>query len=174
MLKGKRLLLRPVQKSDVSYLLKWHNDPELIQFSGNYLPVTEMEILKRIEDLGNSQPRANAYFIIEATEEGKGEPIGETGLRDIRAKDRDATLFISIGDKTYWGKGYGKESAELIINYGFEQLNLHRISSSTFSFNERSIKMHLRLGFKEEGRRRDVFFKNGDYCDEVIFGLLRE
>ena len=62
----------------------------------------------------------------------------------------------------------------MIIKYGFEQLNLHRISSGAFSFNERSIKMHLKLGFKEEGRHREVVFKNGAYHDEVMFGLLRD
>jgi len=95
-------------------------------------------------------------------------------LHNINSKDHNATVGISIGDKKFWSKGYGAEAEELIIRYGFEQLNLHRISSSAWSFNERSIRMHLKLGFKEEGWRCEVVFKNGNYNDEVVFGLLRE
>jgi len=174
MLKGKLVLLRPVQKSDITYFLKWFNDPEIIQYQGMYLPMTEMAEQKYIEDLGTSRDRIDALFVIEATASAKSKPIGDIGLHRIHPKDHNATLGITIGDKEYWSKGFGTEAAQLIIKYGFEQLNLHRISSSVFSFNEHSIKMHQKIGFSLEGRRREVFFKNGDYCDEVMFGLLRE
>jgi RimJ/RimL family protein N-acetyltransferase len=95
-------------------------------------------------------------------------------LNGINAKDHNATFGIAMGDKKYWSKGYGSEAAALIIKYGFEQLNLHRINSGVLSFNDRSIRMHLKLGFREEGRRREIIFRNGAYCDEVMFGLLRE
>jgi RimJ/RimL family protein N-acetyltransferase len=174
MLKGKLVLLRPVQKSDITYFLKWFNDPEIMQYQGMYLPMTEMAEQKYIEELGTSRNSTDAVFVIEAIEGEKSKPIGDIGLNRIHPKDHHATFGITIGDKQYWSKGYGTEATELVIKYGFEQLNLHRISSSVFSFNGRSIKMHLKIGFSEEGRRREVFFKNGDYCDEVMFGLLRE
>ena len=174
MLRGKLVQLRPVQRADISYFLQWFNDPEVIQYLGLYLPMTEMSEQKYIEDLGTAKSATDAVFVIEAIDGEKSKPVGNIGLHRINPKDHNATFGIAIGDKNYWSKGYGTEAAALIIRYGFEQLNLHRISSSAFSFNERSIKMHLKVGFKEEGRRREVFFKNGAYCDEVMFGLLRE
>jgi RimJ/RimL family protein N-acetyltransferase len=174
MLKGELVELRPVQRSDISYFLQWFNDPEVTQYLLMYLPMTEMGEQKFIEDLGMQQPGTNAFFVIEATEGEKRRPIGSLNLHNITPKDHNATFGIAVGDKNYWSKGYGTEAASLIIRYGFEQLNLHRISSSAFSFNARSIKMHLKLGFKEEGRQREVVFKNGAYHDEVIFGLLRD
>ena len=174
MLKGKLVQLRPVQRADISYFLQWFNDPEVIQYLGLYLPMTEMAEQKYIEDLGTTRSTTDARFVIESINGANVKPIGSVGLHCINSKDHNATFGIAIGDKNYWSKGYGTEAAVLIIRYGFEQLNLHRISSGAFSFNERSIKMHLKVGFKEEGRRRDVFFKNGAYCDEVMFGLLRE
>jgi RimJ/RimL family protein N-acetyltransferase len=116
-----------------------------------YLPMTEMAEQKFIEDLGTQQAGTNAFFVIEALEGEKRQAIGSLNLHNISPKDHNAIFGIAIGDKKYWSKGYGAEAASLIIRYGFEQLNLHRISSSAFSFNERSIKMHLKLGFKEEG-----------------------
>jgi RimJ/RimL family protein N-acetyltransferase len=136
--------------------------------------MTEMAEQKFIEDLGTQQAGTQAFLVIEAIEGEKRRPIGSLNLHNINPKDHTATFGIAIGDKKYWSKGYGTEAAALIIRYGFEQLNLHRISSSAFALNGRSIKMHLKLGFKEEGRQREIVFKNGAYCDEVMFGLLRE
>jgi RimJ/RimL family protein N-acetyltransferase len=174
MLKGKLVELRPVQRADISYFLQWFNDPDVTQYLLMYMPMTEMVEQKFIEDLGTQPAGTNAFFVIEAIDGENRRPIGSLNLHNISPKDHVATFGIAVGDKKYWSKGYGTEAAGLIIRYGFEQLNLHRISSSAFSFNERSIKMHLKVGFKEEGRQREVVFKNGAYHDEVMFGLLRD
>ena len=173
MLKGNLLLLRPVRRSDLASFLKWFNDPEVIQYLNMYLPMTEMAEAKWIEGLAD-RSRTDTPFVIEAIEGGGARPIGNLGLHGISARDHSATFGIAIGEKEYWSRGYGTEASRLIIRYGFEQLNLHRISSGAIAFNERSIRMHLGLGFKEEGRQRDVFYKNGAFHDHVMFGLLRE
>jgi RimJ/RimL family protein N-acetyltransferase len=174
MLKGKLVLLRPVQKSDIAYFLKWFNDPEVTQYLAMYLPITEMAEQKFIEDLATSRSATVAYFVMEANNGEQSKPIGTIALGNINAKDHSASLGLAIGDKQYWSRGYGTEAASLIIRYGFEQLNLHRISSSAWSFNERSIRLHLKLGFREEGRRIESVYRNGSFCDEVMFGLLRQ
>jgi len=174
MLKSKNVILRPVKRSDISYFLKWFNDPEVVQYLGLYLPMTEMGEEKFIEELGTTRARSDVILVIEAIEGDSAKPIGNCGLHGINAKDHNALFGITIGEKEYWSKGYGTEAARLIINYGFQQLNLHRISSYAFAFNERSIKLHKKVGFREEGRLRQAMFKNGQYHDEVQFGILRE
>jgi RimJ/RimL family protein N-acetyltransferase len=174
MLKGKSVLLRPVKRSDISYFLKWFSDPEVIQYLEWYLPMTEMSEEKFIEELGTTRARSDVILVIEAIEGDSAKPIGNCGLHQINAKDRNAVFGIVIGEKDYWSKGYGLEAARLLINYGFQQLNLHRIASGAFAFNDRSIKLHKKLGFWEEGRLRQAFFKNGQYHDHVQFGILRE
>ena len=174
MIKGKLVQLRPVQRVDISNFLQWFNDPDVTQYLLTYLPMTEMSEQKFIEELGSSRVATDVLLIIETNDSEKCKPIGSIGLHGINSKDHNATFGIALGDKKFWNKGYGTEAARLIIKYGFEQLNLHRISSSAYSFNERSIKMHLKVGFTEEGRRRQAIFKNGAYHDEVMFGLLRQ
>ena len=174
MLKGQKVLFRPVKRSDMPHLLKWFNDPEVIQYLAAYLPMTEMGEEKWIEELGTGRAQSHALFIIEAIEDDGNKPIGEVGLANIGPKDHNASFGIVIGEKDYWSKGYGTEAARLIVNYGFEQLNLHRISSGVVSFNERSARMHLSVGFKEEGRQREAIFKNGKFHDHVMYGILRE
>ena len=174
MLKGENVLLRPIKRSDISCFLKWFNDPEMVQYLDMYLPMTEMSEEKFIEDLGTTRAKSDIIFVVEAIEGESSKPIGNCGLHSISPKDHNATSGIIIGEKDYWSKGYGVEAARLLINYGFQQLNLHRISSSAIAYNDRSIKLHKKLGFREEGRLRQAMFKNGQYHDRVEFGILRE
>ena len=174
MLKGKSVLLRPFKRSDISYFLKWFNDPEIVQYLDMYLPMTEMSEEKFIEELGTTRARSDVLLVIEVIEGESTRPIGNCGLQGIDSKDRNATFGIIIGEKDYWRKGYALEATRLLINYGFQQLNLHRISSSAIAYNERSIKLHKKVGFREEGRLRQAMFKNGQYHDRVEFSILRE
>lgn len=174
MLKGNRVLLRPVRRSDLSDLVRWFNDPEVTQYLGAYLPMTEMAEEKWIEELATTRASSHVVLMIEVIEGGTNKAIGDIGLANIHPKDHSATFGIAIGEKDYWSKGYGTEAARLIVNYGFEQLNLHRINSGVISFNERSIRLHMKVGFKKEGRQREAIFKNGRFHDHVVFGILRE
>jgi RimJ/RimL family protein N-acetyltransferase len=173
MLKGNKVTLRPVKRSDITHFLKWFNDPEIIQYLGAYLPMTEMAEEKFIEELG-ARAQTQVLLIIEAIEGGSNKPVGNCALNGINSKDHAAMFGIGIGEKDYWGKGYGTEAARLLVNYGFGQLNLHRIFSTALAYNERSLRLHRKVGFKEEGRARQAMFKNGQYHDLVHFGMLRE
>lgn len=172
MLKGRRVLLRPVRRSDINYFLKWFNDLEVIENLAAYLPMTEMAEEKWIEELGTKQKESDVVFVIEVIRQKKS--IGICGLHQISHKDQRAVFGITIGEKSYWGKGYGPEAARLIIDYGFRYLNLNKISSSVLHFNGRSKKLHERVGFQEEGYLRKNRFKNGEFCDEYVYGFLRE
>jgi RimJ/RimL family protein N-acetyltransferase len=174
MLKGKNVLLRPIKRSDISYFLKWFNDPEVVQYLEMYLPMTEMSEEKFIEELSTTRTRSDVILVIEVIEGDSAKPIGNCGLHQINSKNRNAIFGIVIGEKDYWSRSYGTEAARLLINYGFQQLNLHRISSYAFAFNERSIRLHRKIGFREEGRLRQATFKDGQYHDHVQFGILRE
>lgn len=174
MLKGKLVTLRTVKRSDKTHFLTWFNDPEVLQYLGLYLPRTEITEEKFIEELGDNKSRTYVMFVIDALENSVNKPIGTTAFSGIDIKDHNASFDITIGEKEYWGKGYGTEAARLMIRFGFEQLNFHRINSGVISFNERSIKMHNKIGFTKEGRQRQLIFKDGVFCDYVLFGFLRD
>ena len=116
MLRGKKVILRPVRRSDIQYFLKWFNDLEVTQYLNMSLPMTEMAEEKFIEELGASRSQSTVMFVIEAIEGDSTKPIGNTGLSNINARDHNATFGIAIGDKDYWSKGCGTEAARLIIN----------------------------------------------------------
>jgi diamine N-acetyltransferase len=179
MLEGKKVQLRPIKRDDLPNFLKWYNDPDVTQYLTIYLPVTEMAEEKWIEDhAGPITARAGSVndivFVIEAIELDSHKPIGTIGLHSINQKDQTAEFGIAIGEKDCWSKGNGTEAASLLIEYGFNSVNLHRITSYVLTFNERSLRMHKKVGFVEEGRRRQAVFTNGRYVDLVTFGLLKE
>lgn len=169
---GQKVGLRPIREEDASIFHGWMNDPEVIQYLLAYLPITLTAEKQWIENTDKSKDGIVLTIVAKTPIDGK--PIGNVALDAINKKDGYATFGIVIGDKDYHECGYGTEAARLMIDYGFNQLNLHRINSSALAFNKRSINMHLKLGFKKEGRQRQKIFKNGGYIDEVLFGLLRE
>ncbi len=174
MIRGKKVLFRPIEKSDISLFLRWFNDPEVIRYLLSYLPITETMEEKFIEEAISGRDKTHVNFVIEAIENDKTKPIGATALTKIDHRSQTAELAIALGEIEYWGKEYGAEAARLIIEYGFNQLNLNRIESRVFGPNQRSLKLHQKLGFIREGVQRQAFYKNGEYMDIVCFGLLRK
>jgi RimJ/RimL family protein N-acetyltransferase len=81
-------------------------------------------------------------------------------------------LHCAAGKK-YYGKGAGTEAARLMLEYGFNVLELHRIDLEVFTFNPRAIHVYEKLGFKREGVRREVLLLEGTYHDSIVMGLLR-
>lgn len=71
-------------------------------------------------------------------------------------------------------KGYGTEAIQLILDYGFNYLNLNNIKLDVLSFNERAIACYKKCGFKEYGRRRKSEFINGKYYDRISMDILKE
>jgi RimJ/RimL family protein N-acetyltransferase len=96
------------------------------------------------------------------------------GIHRINWIHRYATTGAFIGEKEYWGKGYGTDAKMHLLEYAFHTLNLHKMCSSVYAFNERSVKYSLRCGYKIEGTRKQHVFRNGQYWDLIELGLLYE
>ena len=102
----------------------------------------------------------------------EGAHIGSVGLRILPAH-KNAELGIMIGDKRYWNKGYGSDAMRVILRYGFDRLQLHRIGLKVYSYNPRAYHVYKRFGFKKEGVGRQAILLRGRYYDDVHMGLLR-
>ena len=80
---------------------------------------------------------------------------------------------MGIGNREQWGKGYGREAMDLVLKYGFDELNLHRIQLTVFEYNERAIALYEKLGFRREGVFREFMQREGQRYDMYLYGLLR-
>ena len=83
-------------------------------------------------------------------------------------------MGIHIGERDFWGKGYGTDALRVLLHYGFDELNLQRVSLSVLEGNARAMRSYEKCGFRLEGRERQAWAYDGRRWDEIYMGLLRE
>jgi len=98
------------------------------------------------------------------------------GFLDLHAASAHGDTFvgIGIGERAYWGKGYGSEAMSLALRFGFTELGLHRVSLMVFGYNPRAIRAYEKAGFRHEGRMREMIWRNEERSDTLLMGVLRE
>ena len=172
MLKGKRIQLREYKEDYISQAKEFINDPEVCLNMNPQVPFP-ITIEEEKEWYENQRKDDNCYnFAIITLDDEKY--IGGCGINDFDWKNSVVTVGIFIGDEDYREKSYGTEAMSLLLNFIFNQININKVMLEVFSFNERAIKSYKKNGFVEEGRLRQNVFRNGEYHDEVIMGLLRD
>ena len=165
-----RIYLSPRNSSDVEKFTEWLNDFETTDYTGRSDSVVTLDEEQKYFE---SEPKLNArYFVIVTLE--KDEMIGTISLEKIRVAHRTAELGIFIGNKDYRSKGYGAEAIRLLLDFGFNYLNLNSIRLDLLEFNERALKCYKKCGFKEYGRQRKCRFINGKYYDIISMDILAE
>lgn len=172
MLKGQRVILRSIRRDDLARQCEFNNDVEVELAGGGDPPMPQS--LARLEseydqDLARGG-RDGAGFAIEAG----GKFIGQCALFNFDSTAHTCELGITIGDKDYWGKGYGREAITLLLDYGFRLRNFHKIWLKVHGRNERGIRAYRACGFIEEGRQRAHVWSSGSYDDLVYMGILRD
>ena len=98
--------------------------------------------------------------------------IGEAVLNNIDWDNRCANFRIALGSHQNFGKGYGTEATQLILQYAFEQLEIHRIELEVYDFNPRAQHVYEKVGFVKEGVRRDVLLWEGRYQSAIVMSIL--
>ena len=116
---------------------------------------------------------------------GEDKLIGGLGLNVINWAARESFIGIFIGEREYWGKGYGTDAMRVLLRFAFQELGLHRLSLGVFADNLRAIRSYQKAGFVPEGRtrqdvQRDPVFapqsgvNGGRRGDTLWMGILRE
>lgn len=168
-IEGERIYLSPVNIDDAEIYAKWLNDRKVTDGIHNTSRV--MGIENEREWLQNTLSKGRFIFSIVLKE--NDTLIGNCGFADCNLIDRIGTLGIFIGEEEYRNNGYGAEALKLLLDYGFNILNLHNISLGVFSFNERAIACYKKIGFKEYGRRHECYYLDGKYHDEIFMEVLK-
>jgi len=170
-LKGKKTILRPVHKeTDLDSFVCWFNDPDILRFVRRSFP---MHFQEESEWFDTQYKKTNAVNLAIETAD-KNVLIGVMGLHDINWIDRTAVTGACIGEKEYWGKGYGSDAKGALLRYAFLTLNLRKIYSYAAAFNERSIRYSLKCGYEKEGVLKDDVFREGAYHDVVILSITAD
>ena len=170
-LKGKKVILRPLSLKDAPRFCAWLKDTEVTKFLGiHHLKSPSLaEEREWIKEAKRSKDNIN--LSIDTVE---GEHIGSIGLKNVTKFHSHAELGIMIGNKKYWGQGCGTEATDLLINYAFRKLKLHRVYLYLVAFNTRAERSYKRVGFKREGVMREHWKVDSHFHDKIVMGVLRE
>jgi RimJ/RimL family protein N-acetyltransferase len=169
MYSGSLVRLRAHEAGDAEALYEWFNDREVVATLGARYPVTRQVERDWVEQRG-LVTYATAAFAVETLDGGVF--IGNAGLFRTEPENRCAELGITLGDKAYWGRGYGTDVVRTLCRFGFEELGLHRIELLVFAHNAAARRVYAKCGFVEEAVARKAHWGHGRWYDDVHMGLL--
>ncbi|MFY8331552.1 GNAT family N-acetyltransferase [Vagococcus carniphilus] len=171
MFETNNIKLRKVTESDAEIYNKWRNDTDVMYSTSPELDQYTLDDTIQFISFVTSSQNSKSYMI-ETKDDNK--TVGIVSLININNKDRSAECIIDIGEKDKWGQGIGKEAFNLIMEYSFKELNLHRLTLRVFSYNKRAIGLYEKLGFKPEGVMREAFYRSGEWHDIHVMGILKK
>ncbi len=169
MILGDGIYLRLMEERDIKHKVKWLNDPE-VRHTLNFSEVSEVSTKQWLNKVALDTTRKD--FIACVTE--SHEPIGYCGFMNINLRDSKVETYMGIGNKEFWGKGYGEEIKKLLVEYAFEELGVNRVYSYVWPNNKGMIKINQNLGLKIEGHLRQDVFSHGVYRDRLLMSILKE
>jgi diamine N-acetyltransferase len=186
MIIGERIRFRGVEREDLPTFVNWLNDPEVMQGILIHHPYSQAEEENWYEGMIKNPIDEHVMGIeaqvrdnhLDEKPEQSGDfhwkLIGSLGFTNIDWRNRSSEFGIMIGDKTYWNQDYGTEAVRLLVNHGFNTLNLNRIFLHVFENNPRAIRAYEKAGFIHEGRERQAEFKDGRYIDVLLMSMLKD
>jgi len=167
---GQKCYLSPVDASQTEKVAKWSNDIEVAIRTGDISDMITYDIQRGYLE-GMNNDRGYGFFINRKDDD---EVIGIGRLMRVNYINRNAVMGMFIGESNDRSQGIGTEATKLLLDFGFNALNLRNIMIETYSFNEAAIQACKKCGFKEIGRRRKAIIYGNKEYDEVFMDMLSE
>ena len=171
LLYGPRIRLTAVTLDDLPTIARWHQDAGFARlFEAN--PAAP-KAPSALEGWLEGYNRSNTGYLFGVRLLNGDELLGFVELNDIFWPHRHTWVSIAIGDTANQGQGYGAEALGLALQFAFQELNLHRVQLTVFSYNQRAIALYEKLGFRREGIYREHLERDGTRFDMYLYGILR-
>jgi RimJ/RimL family protein N-acetyltransferase len=172
---GKLVRLAGIDPDEVSKAFaQWNRDSEYQRLLDSDPP--RLHSVKATKDWLDKQIKdeleTTFWFAMRALEDDR--LLGDIDLTVINWGSRDAFLGIGIGERAFWGKGYGSDALQVVLRYAFLELNLRRVTLNVFEYNQRAVRTYEKAGFRSEGRVRQAMQREGHRYDILYMGILRE
>jgi len=179
MIIGERVRFRGVERADIPKFVEWLNDPEVQEGILIHYPISHAEEEGWFDRM-LTRPVDERVMGIEVREpapdgnEATWKLVGTCAFDHIDWRIHAAEFGIIIGDKSYRNRGIGTDAVRLLVQHGFNTLNLNRIFLHVFETNPRAIRAYEKAGFILEVRERQAEFRHGRYIDELLMSILKE
>ncbi len=166
---GRLVVLRRHRPANVVAFQRWYADPEVARLT-RYQdgPVPEDEI----ERFFQSRVMGLDSLAMAIHRRADDRLIGTAAFSQLDGDNGSALYHITIGERDAWGRGFGTETTDLMLEHAFRNLRLHRVALSVFAFNGRAIHSYEKSGFVLEGRAREAIWRDGRHWDELHMSVL--
>jgi RimJ/RimL family protein N-acetyltransferase len=171
---GQKTYLSPMGLGAAELWYRWHNDIEsalLAGSPGHRSPGSLEEYRQMIDGFLKAPERIHLWLIVDLETD---LPIGWCGFFGRDAANRRAILSAMIGEKEYWNRGFGEDALRLLLNYGFQLLNLNSVELIVHEDNPRARRCYEKLGFQVTGRKRQAHIVGRDKIDILMMDILAE
>jgi RimJ/RimL family protein N-acetyltransferase len=168
-LEGRLVRLRAIEDADIPAINRMFNDPDVLRFLSAVTFPLPVAATREWRDSCRHDERVVAFAI----ETLPGELVGVCDLRELDGRTRTATLGIWVG-RPYWDQGLGTDAVRTLCRFGFEEMNLQRVTLYVSDRNERGVRAYEKVGFRSEGVLRRAHFAGGRHEGLVAMGLLAE
>jgi RimJ/RimL family protein N-acetyltransferase len=178
MLVGKKVILRPFEEKDCEIMYEILNEPSLKKLTGSVSSDEEAyaapqpEEREKIRQWYMTRNEQNNRLDLAVVYGESNQVIGEVVFNEYD-EETDNVNFRVLLSEASCNKGVGTEALSMFIQYGMEELGLHKIYLEVYSFNHRAERVYQKVGFKLEGIKREEFIYNQKYIDIKIYGLLQ-
>lgn len=171
-LHGQRIYLRLLAPDDVSSeYVAWMNNDEITQYLESRWSVHTLESIQAFVQAMCESPNDYLFgMFLKDTH----QHIGNIKIGNINPHHHYGDVGLIVGDKASWGKGIAAEAISLVTQYGFEELNLNKLTAGMYEHNMGSYKAFMKAGYKEVGRYEKHFFYQGRYVDAFLVEKCRQ
>lgn len=166
-----RLVLRTITPDDVDAVFRIFGDPELTRHWG-HPTLADRAAAETLVDEIRAGAASGELFQWGITPVGTADLIGTCTLASIDRQHRRAEIGAALGPE-HRGRGYAEEAGRAVIDHGFGELDLHRITADVDPRNAPALRLVERLGFREEGLLREHYRQHGEWQDGLLFGVLK-
>jgi RimJ/RimL family protein N-acetyltransferase len=169
---GERVRLRDVEPDGWRHFFTWNEDTHFAQITGNItFPESQAGVKKWVTELSTAEVKNDEFRWV--TEDRDGEFVGTINTHTCDPRNGTFQYGVAVR-REHWRQGYAIEAIHLVLGYFFQELRYQKANVHIDDFNESSISLHQRLGFREEGRLRRMGHTEGRYYDWILMGLTRE
>ena len=163
--------IRAIEKSDLELIQSWRNNENLRKYFREY---REFSMTQK-EGLYNNMINNKHFEMFVIVDLKNMETIGVAGITYIDWPNRHGDVHFYIGKNGEWiDKIYSPIGIKLILNYGFNTLNLNKLWAEIYEIDKKKLKFFKSLGFQIDATLREHYFYNGKYYNSHILSLLKK
>jgi len=171
-LKGTNIYLRALEPEDLEFVYAIENNESVWEVSNTQTPYSRFLINQYLENAHQDIYEAKQLRLAICLNDTQ-KAIGLIDLFDFDPKNSRAGVGLVIADLESRNKGIGSEALELVINYSFQQLQLHQLYANIGSDNEISLQLFTKFGFQKIGIKKDWNRVQNCFKDELLFQLIQ-